>query len=298
MKHIYLNNAFGAFPPVPGVIEAITESLQHPPRISGRDAESSSDSIGQCREKIAQILGVAGSQVVLTPGATYGLNTALLGLGLKRGDFVISTVMEHNSVLRPLAHLENSLGIKVEYIQLSKGKACLDEAEYDLLLGAKPRLVVMIHASNVTGRINQISSLFKKAKSAGATTLLDASQTVGRISVKPNELHADIVAFSGYKGLRGPMGTGALYVASEIELRPAFVGGTGVKSDLRLQPTEMPMRLEAGTHNVHGFAGLDAAMSCYIKYIDDIAAKERIITQNLLSGLAAVPNVRVFDNDP
>jgi len=296
MKRIYFNNSSGAYPLAPEVIEAITQSLQNPPQISGRDAAGCSDSLEQCRKNIATILGVNACQTVLTSGATYGLNAALLGLGLKQDDLVVTTVMEHNSVLRPLAYLEDLCDIKVEYVPLST--AGLDLDVYDRLLEKKPRLVVLTHASNVVGRINPVRLLFKKAKSVSAATLLDASQTVGRIPVKPDELHADMVVFSGHKGLRGPLGTGVLYVSPETEIKSVFTGGTGIKSDLRLQPKEMPIRLESGTPNTPAFAGLNAAVSYYMENMDDIATKEKAIAEKLVSGLMSIPNVRVLDEDP
>ena len=271
--------------------------MREPPRVTGRDALASSDSLKQCRDKLAQLLGVGVSQVVLTSGATYGLNAALLGLGLKRGDLVITTVMEHNSVLRPLACLEDRCGIRVEYIPLDADSK-LDRSIYDRLLAEMPHLVVMTHASNVTGRINPVREWFEAAKSADALTLLDASQTAGRIPVTPDELFADMVVFPGYKGLRGPSGTGALYVAPPIMLEPIFTGGTGVKSDLRLQPPEMPMRLEPGTPNTPAFAGLNAALHYYTEHAANIVEEETTMAERLLSGLLNIPNVRVFDENP
>jgi selenocysteine lyase/cysteine desulfurase len=204
--------------------------------------------------------------------------------------------MEHNSVLRPLACLEDLCRVRVEHVPLKQDMK-LDEGVYDKLLAQRPRLVVVTHASNVTGRINPVRLWFQKAISAGAATLLDASQTVGRISVKPDELCADMLAFPGHKGLRGPMGTGALYVSPAIQLNPTFVGGTGVKGDARRQPEDMPTRLEAGTPNTPAFAGLNAAVLHYMEHMADIAAKEATIAETLLSNLLAIPNVRVLDAD-
>ncbi|MDR0238896.1 MAG: aminotransferase class V-fold PLP-dependent enzyme, partial [Deltaproteobacteria bacterium] len=266
MQRIYFNNAAAAYPLAPGVLEAVTQSLQSYPQIPGREASDASDSLEQCRKNMARLLSVSACQTAFTSGATYGLNTAILGLGLKQEDLVIATVMEHNSVLRPLACLEDLYRVRVEHVPLEQDIQ-LDENVYDKLLAQRPRLVIMTHASNVTGRINPVRLWFQKAKSVGAATLLDASQTVGRIPVKPDELYADMLAFPGHKGLRGPMGTGVLYVSPAIQLNPTFVGGTGVKGDVRRQPEDMPTRLEAGTPNTPAFAGLNAAVLHYMEHM-------------------------------
>ncbi|MCL1917730.1 MAG: aminotransferase class V-fold PLP-dependent enzyme [Peptococcaceae bacterium] len=296
MRQIYLNNAGSAFPLAPGVEEAVTACMRAPPLLSGRDVSGSADSLYRCRHSLAGLLAVSPEQVVLLPGATHGLNVAILGLDLRKDDLVITSVTEHNSVLRPLARLEDRLGIRIAYVPLAADMK-LDASIYDDLLKEKPRLVVLNHASNVTGRINPVGPWFKKAKSAGAVTLLDASQTVGRIPVHPHELQADLTVFSGHKGLRGPLGTGGLHVAPSVSLAPVLVGGTGVKSDLRGHPDEMPLRLEAGTPNIPAFAGLDRAIRYIMKNVSDITAAEAVMTQKLYRGLAEIEHVHIFDGD-
>ena len=294
MRNVYLNNAAGAFPLAPNVIETATANMRNPPKVSGRDSLGGSDELWQCRRSLARLMDVSPEQVALTYNATHGLNVAILGLSLNPGDLVISSVMEHNSVLRPLARLEDLSRIRVEYVPLD-ADMCLDVGAYDRLLLQKPRLVVLNHASNVTGRINPVAAWFAKAKSVGAITLLDASQTIGRIPVRPSELCADMAVFSGYKGLRGPLGTGALYVAPTVSLAPVLVGGTGVKSDLRRHPEEMPMRLEAGAPNLPAIAGLGAAVMNILEGADDITSSECTATREMYRGLASIERVRVFD---
>ena len=162
MKYTYFNNAAGAHPIAPGVIEAVTKAMLEPPRVSGREASTASDGLHQCRSHLSRILCVDTQQTVLTSGATYGLNVALLGLELGHGDLVISTVMEHNSVLRPLARLEDRHSVRVEYVSLD-ADARLNRSTYDKLLDEAPRLVVLSHASNVTGRVNPVKSWFVAA---------------------------------------------------------------------------------------------------------------------------------------
>ena len=293
----YFNNAACAYPLTEGVAKAVVSCLSEPPQVSGRDAIADQDRLFLCREKIAELLGTSSYRIVLTNGATSALNTAILGIGLKRGDLVVTSVMEHNSVLRPLAYLEDRSGVEVAHIPLSRS-AELDGDVYDKLLAQKPHLVVLTHASNVTGRINPIKKMFEAAKSVGAVTLLDASQTVGRIPVNVNELHADMIAFPGYKGLRGTLGAGALYVSNLTRLEPVFTGGTGIKSDVRLMPDEMPLRLEAGTQNTPAFSGLCAAVEYCLMHIEEIVAEERKITESLMRELPTIPNVRLLDAAP
>ncbi|MFP3041539.1 aminotransferase class V-fold PLP-dependent enzyme [Treponema primitia] len=290
---VYLNNAAGAFPLAPGVMEAVIESMENPPRLSGRDAVGAEDKPGECRRNLGLLLDVQPEEVVLCSGATAALNIAILGMGLCPGDLVISSVMEHNSVLRPLARLEKLLSIRVEYVPLDH-QGNLNTAMYEKLLRGKPRLVALTHGSNVTGRINPVKEWFEKAKDAGALTLLDAGQTVGHIPLHPAALYADMAAFSGYKGLAGPQGTGALYTASSIKLASTFTGGTGFKSDNPFQPEEMPIRLEAGTPNTAGFAGLNEAVKYYLGNEVLITAKEAEITHTLIEGLCSVKGVRIL----
>ncbi|GHV41682.1 cysteine desulfurase [Spirochaetia bacterium] len=292
-RELYLNNAAASFPLAPGVTQAVIRSMENPPRVSGRDALGAEDELGECRRNLALLLEARPEELALCSGATAALNIAVLGLGLRPGDLVLTTVMEHNSVLRPLSRLEKTLPLRLEYIPLDD-QGNLDTGVYEKLLREKPRLVALTHGSNVTGVINPVTELFEKARDAGARTLLDASQTAGHIPLRPAALNADMAAFSGYKGLGGPRGTGVLYVASSIKLESVFTGGTGLKSDSPLQPEEMPLRLEAGTPNTPGFAGLNAAIACCRGKEESIAEKEAGITRALVEGLLSIRGVRIL----
>jgi selenocysteine lyase/cysteine desulfurase len=150
----------------------------------------------------------------------------------------------------------------------------------------------------VTGRISDVAPLFENARAQGAVTLLDASQTLGHIPVNATELCADMVAVTGHKGLRGPTGTGALYVAEGLCLRQVYVGGTGVRSDLELHPPEMPMRLEAGTPNIAALAGLAAALQWHQAHGADFTCVEHSLAVELRSGLEATAGVHVYPGGP
>ncbi|HPD29620.1 MAG TPA: aminotransferase class V-fold PLP-dependent enzyme [Phycisphaerae bacterium] len=291
----YLNNAASGYPKAPGVIEAVVRVLSQSPEHPGRATASAEDVLTDCRMRCAAYLGVRkASRIVLTAGATQALNMGISGLRLKRGSLVVTTVTEHNSVLRPLNHLVRTTGIRLSIVGLAEDGA-LDAETISKELEREPALVVFNHASNVTGRINDVSHWFSKAKAVGAVTMLDASQTAGLIPVNPDDLHADLTAFPAHKGFHGPPGIGVLYVAEGIDLEPLIVGGTGVRSDLPYQPEDMPARLEAGTPNVPAAAGFAAALDWATGL--DSGARERAerVAVTLRKGLLEIPNVKVFD---
>lgn len=291
---IYLNDAATAWPKAPGVAEALCCAAGAVPCHPGRAACAERDPLTECRERLAALMQIDDHcRIALTPGGTHSLNMAILGLGMQRGDTVVTTVTEHNSVLRPLAHLRDRCGIRVIPIGLD-ADCSIDRGAFESALSLRPKLVAINHVSNVTGRPNEVVPLFTLAKRAGAVTLLDASQSLGRIPVHPTELGADLVAFTGHKALRGPEGTGGLYVAPGLELEQIFVGGTGVRSELELHPPEMPARLEAGTPNVAAFAGLAAALRWLEDNMNDFNDDLRARESELRSGLACIDGVRLF----
>jgi cysteine desulfurase / selenocysteine lyase len=297
-RQIYLNNSASAWPTAPGVVAAVASALEHLPVHPGRGESSGANVAAECRQRLANLLGAhAPERVAFASSATHALNLAILGLGLKRGDHVITSVTEHNSVLRPLARLADGIGIRVTVVGLDE-HGDLDADAFGTALQESPRLVVLNHASNVTGRVNAVSALFHQAKAAGAVTLLDASQSLGHWPVNAPELGADLVAFTGHKGLRGPVGTGGLYVAEHLELEPVLVGGTGVRSDLRLHPSEMPTRLEAGTPNVPALAGLNAALLWLETEGPAFLEQEKRLALGLWEGLRTIDGVCLFDDAP
>ncbi len=256
---IYLNNAATSFPKAPGTAQAVAMALETPPQDVSRS--TASERTGHdCRALLAEWLGCGRGDVVLTPNATFGLNTALLGFPWNRGDVVVTTRAEHNSVLRPLYQLKKR-GV-IDYVELPvqpDGRVALHDWKA-AMAKYKPRLAVFTHASNASGAVNDARALTREASAVGASVLVDASQTMGLIPVAPVEWGADMVAFTGHKYLLGPTGTGGLYVRKGLTLEPVFTGGTGVRSDEDDMPLEMPLRLEAGTGNEASFAGLAASL--------------------------------------
>jgi selenocysteine lyase/cysteine desulfurase len=210
---------------------------------------------------LADLLKVDHSnRIVFAPNATHAMNIALHGFRFKSRAVVITTVGEHNAVLRPLYHLRKHRQIQVEFVPVDR-QGRIDPKEWrNAISKYSPQLVAFTHASNVTGSINDAALLCSIAKQAGAATLLDASQTMGLVDVLPQKWNADMVVFTGHKYLLGPTGTGGLYISPEVNLDPLWVGGTGIKSQLTEMPEEMPGRFEAGTPNDPAFAGLGHAL--------------------------------------
>jgi selenocysteine lyase/cysteine desulfurase len=197
-------------------------------------------------------------------------------------------------MLRPLTRLEAQMGLRLTVLGLAPD-GTLDDDAFEQALTREPRLVALNHASNVTGQVLPVAGLFARAQRAGAVTLLDASQSLGHVPVDAGALHADMIAWTGHKGLRGPAGIGGLYVREGLELEQVIVGGTGVRSDLRLHPGEMPTRLEAGTPNVPALAGLDAALRWGEERGEAFEAVAAARTAQLRAGLKQIPAVRLFD---
>lgn len=258
---IYMNNAATSFPKPPCVAEAARASLSELPGAANRGGIEDVSVFDLCRERLGALMNIELTErIVLLPNATAGLNLALFGFPFKRGDVVVTTLAEHNSVLRPLFELERRGVIKTVFITPDKsGRVGAGEVERAIEKN-NARLCVFTHASNVTGAVNDAKAICSAAKKHGATALLDASQTLGFIDIDAADIGADMIAFTGHKYLLGPQGSGGLYVAENIELRPTLFGGTGVLSDLDTMPDAYPQHLEAGTGNETSFAGLAAAL--------------------------------------
>lgn len=298
MRQVYLNNAATAYPRAPGVAEAVRTCLEQMPGAPGRTAGRADDHLTTCRHRLARLLAISDpTRIVTTQHATHALNLAIFGLGLRRGDSVVTTVTEHNSVLRPLAHLAEYHGVRLDVVGLHANGA-IDEAAFDRCLDRRPRLVALNHASNVTGRVNPVQALFERSRQAGARTLVDASQSFGHVPVHPEALGADLLAMTGHKGPRGCPGVGALYVAPGIDLDQVLVGGTGVRSDRRLHPSDMPTRLEAGTPNMPALAGFAAALSWLEAHGPAFAARAHRAADAIRDGLRANAQVTLIDDAP
>lgn len=255
-----MNNAATSWPKPPEVAEAMAAAVRNPPGAANRGGIRDFDVFGEVRKELAGLLGVSCSRrIALGCNSTWGLNQAIFGYPLEMGDTVLTTRAEHNAVLRPLYRLEQR-GIRIRYLPVDENGRVRPSDWAQAMETYHPKLCVLIHASNVTGAVNDVPLLAKTAKDKNAALLLDVSQTLGYLPVKAEEWGVDMAAFTGHKYLLGPQGTGGLYVRPGISLRPHIIGGTGIKSDLKEMPEEMPIHLEAGTGNEPSYYGLLAAL--------------------------------------
>ncbi len=297
---IYLDNAATSWPKPAAVPRAVGACLRRAasPGRGGHGLSREADRIlFAAREELAALFGAENSSTIaFTASATDAINTALFGL-LAPGDKVVTTSMEHNAVARPLRALENR-GLRLEIVGCDRtGNLPLDSLCAALTNGAKA--VVVTHASNVTGAIMPLAEIGRMARTAGALLIVDAAQTAGAEPIDVAAMGIDIMAFSGHKSLLGPQGTGGLYVREGIMVEPFRHGGTGSLSESDRQPLFYPDRLESGTPNTPGIAGLLAG----IRYIskrgrENIRAAESRLTGELLAGLANIPRVAVCGPPP
>lgn len=266
---IYLDSAATSYYRPPEVAQAMMQALSHMGNGSrGNHALAiySSRIIFETRQLIDELFqGDGPGQVVFTANATASLNIAIKGL-LEPGDRVVTTVMEHNSVLRPLYELEEKgvdltiVGCRNSGGENSRELGRLDMAALQAAIVPGIKAVVCTHASNLTGNVADIKTIGKWCRAAGAYFIVDASQTAGIIPVSMKESYIDVLCFTGHKGLLGPQGTGGLCVRSGLALRPLLTGGSGIKTFEQRHPQAMPEALEAGTLNGHGIAGLNAGL--------------------------------------
>lgn len=296
-KHmIYMDNAATTLPKPPEVAEAIVQALNHLGNAGRGSTEASLDAariIYDTRERLCRMFhGENPKQIAFTSNATESLNIAIQGL-LNPGEHVITTVMEHNSVLRPLYEREET-GTALTILSTDE----LGNISYDMLemaIQQNTKAIVCTHGSNLTGNLNDIERIGRIAKEHGVLFIVDASQTAGVFPIDVQKMGIDVLCFTGHKSLYGPQGTGGLYVREGVRIRPLKHGGSGVDTYNHHHPEQMPTALEAGTLNGHGIAGLNAALK-YVeeKGIDHLRsiAQERAWT--FYQGIKEIPGVTVY----
>ena len=293
---IYLDNAATTMQKPASVIEAVAAAMGHMGN-SGRgaygEALDASRIIYGTREMISGLVGLGNpKQVAFTSNSTEALNTAILGL-FGPGDHVISTVMEHNSVLRPLYRLEKA-GMEVSFCPCDE-KGRLRTELLSGLVKENTKALVCTHASNLTGNANDLTALGAFCKERGLLFIVDASQTAGVLPIDMKAMNIDVLCFTGHKGMLGPQGTGGMYVRKGLSVRPLLSGGSGVQTYSKTHPTEMPTALEAGTLNGHGIAGLHAAVEYLEKTgVDTIRAREQDLMWRFYEGVKEIPGVKVY----
>lgn len=293
---IYLDNAATTLVKPPQVIDAVVRamtSMGNAARGAHSGALEASRAIYGARVKLAELFRCPRpDHVVFTANATEALNIAISGL-LNSGDHVISTDWEHNSVLRPLYRLEAERGVELSFVPADRlGR--LDECAFEALMRPNTKAVICSHASNLTGNLLDAARIGETAHRHGALFLLDAAQTAGTLPVDMEAMGIDVLCFTGHKGLMGPQGTGGLCIRPGVEVRPWKTGGSGVHSYDRNHPREYPARLEAGTLNGHGIAGLSAALDFVLETgVEAIEQRERSLMERFYAGVSAIDGVTV-----
>lgn len=294
---IYLDNAATTLHKPQQVIDAVVHAMQsmgNCARGTHEEALDAARTVYDARVRLASLFGCPRvDHVAFTANSTEALNIAINGL-IDPGDHVISTDLEHNSVLRPLYRLEAERGAELSFVPADK-LGNVDYADFERLMKPNTRAVVCTNASNLTGTVLDIERIAKTAHSHGALVIVDASQTAGCWPIDMKKMGIDVLCFTGHKGLMGPQGTGGICVKEGIKIRPFKVGGSGVQSYSRTHPAEYPTRLEAGTLNGHGIAGLGAAAKFISETgVENIHAKERSLMLRFYEGVKNIEGVTVY----
>lgn len=295
---IYFDNAATSGKKPDAVIDAVCDALRYASANPGRSGHAlsvkASEIIYDAREAIGEFFRFPKTEnIVLTKNATEALNIALYG-SLRSGDEVIVTSMEHNSVMRPLHHLEQSGAITLKIVQADEnGRITPDQIHTEIT--AKTELVVVTAASNVTGSIMPIEEIFEVTSAAGVKLLVDAAQGAGAVQMDMEKTPFDLVAVTGHKHLYGPQGTGALLVKDPNTLESFMRGGTGSRSEEIRHPDFPPDKFEAGTLNTPGYAGLTAGIRFIMKKgLDAIIRYERDLTEYLIERLRSIEEIRLL----
>ena len=293
---IYFDNAATTMKKPDCVVQAVTEamcSLGNSGRGVHSGALSASRIIYDTRVAFAQLFGAESPErIAFTANSTQALNIVIKGV-INSGDHVITTALEHNSVLRPLYELEDS-GVQLTILPVDKlGNICYED--FETAIRPNTKAIVTTHGSNLTGTLLDIQRIGMIAKKKGILYLVDASQTAGVFDIDVQKMHIDILCFTGHKGLLGPQGTGGIYVRENVEVRPLLSGGSGVQTYLRKHPPQMPTALEAGTLNGHGIAGLGAA----VRYLQNtglhtIRTKEQDLMWEFYTQVKEIPGIAIY----
>lgn len=293
---IYMDNAATTMRKPQEVTEAVMSAMNSMGN-AGRGAHgaslSASRTIYDTREKLCRFFGGTNArQIVFTNNSTESLNIAIKGI-LSPGDHVVTTMMEHNSVLRPLYEMEES-GIALTIVK-SNAQGTISYEELEEAIRPDTKAIVCTNASNLTGNVVDVKRVGDIARRHSVLLIVDASQTAGIFPIHVTDMNIDVLCFTGHKGLLGPQGTGGMYVREGLSIRPLKSGGTGVQTYNKHQPEEMPTALEAGTLNGHGIAGLHAAVE-YLekKGIDNIRQREQELMWQFYNGVKDIPDIKIY----
>ena len=275
-EYIYLNNSATSYPKPESVLCGVETFLRQTPFHHSRTGfdSSSEDLIFECRKQLADLFNVSDpSRIIFSSGATESLNTALRGLPLQ-GEEIVTTAVEHNSVLRPLKTMEKSGDVKLSIVDCDEN-GCVSPASISEKLKQNTGAIVVNHCSNVTGITNDIETIGKIARKKHITFIVDASQSAGVYPIDVQKMNIDILVFAGHKSLYGIQGIGGAYIREGLEIKPLKVGGTGVRSDYLYQPESVPMYYEAGTQNLPGIISLYYGVKYILKEGIDVMRERK-----------------------
>lgn len=298
-KCIYLDNAATSFPKPEAVLQEAERCIRHfcvsTGRSSHRKSRYANETVFAAREAAADLFSAENPErIAFTLNTTAALNQGLYG-SLKSGDKLVISSMEHNSVARPAARLR-SRGVDVRIAKADEnGKVTFKSIEPHLRSDTK--MVAVLHASNVTGGVNDIEEIGRELKKRGILFLVDAAQSAGCVSIDVKKQNIDILCFPGHKGLLGPPGTGGIYVAEGIKLTPLMQGGTGSMSESMAQPDEMPDLLESGTPNILGIACLLKSVRFVKSHFSEISKHEKYLSDLLSDNLQNIKGATVLGRD-
>ncbi|GAF66351.1 aminotransferase [Bacillus sp. TS-2] len=277
------------------MMEAVNEYSANPGRSGHHLSQIASQKINETRKELATMFGAPSPKHVwFYQNATMALNQALSGFPFQEGEHVVTTAFEHNSVLRPLYRLTEQKKIDVTYVEPNED-GLINENEMEMVITAKTRMIVVSHASNVTGSIVPLRKIATIAKTKGIVLLVDASQTAGTIPINMENDDVDLLAFAGHKGMLGPQGTAVLMSRKDFSLEPIITGGTGGDSELPGQPSHWPERYEAGTLNTPGIIGLHAGLQFIKKQgIEQIHEHEKKLLELCMKELESINGLTLY----
>ncbi len=295
---IYLNNSATSYPKPQCVIDAVNDNLLHPVTHAARTGleREHDDKVYLTRKSLAKLFNVDDPlQIVFTSGSTEALNLVINGLDLK-GKHVVSTGIEHNSVIRPLKTLEREGIIDVDFVACDEN-AYVSPDSIKQAMRDETKLVVVNHASNVTGTLLDLKSISRIAHDNDAVFLVDASQSAGAVPIDFDGWDIDFMAFTGHKSLYGIQGTGGLVMKKGLDIHPLKVGGTGILSEVLYQPEGMPIYYEAGTPNTPGIIALGAGVDWVLQTgLDKIHAHKKKLFEKAYSALAEIEGIKLYNN--
>jgi len=294
---IYFDNAATTFPKPDSVYESIMEAMKeygaNPGRSGHKMALKANRGIFETRNLLSKLFNIDNPMnIVFTSNCTESLNLGIKGV-LKEGDHVITTSMEHNSVLRPIKYLEEK-GIENTIVMANK-KGEIDPQDIKRAIKENTRLIVTTHISNLTGTIIPVEEIGKIAKDRGVLYMLDAAQSAGVYDIDVESMNISLLAFPGHKGLLGPLGTGGLYIKEGLEIQAIYQGGTGSASESLVQPDIFPDKYESGTLNAPGIVGLGAGIAYILdKGIENIRKHEEELTQHFIDGIRDIDGIKIY----